>query len=87
MRDKFADFFSDKIVTIRDQLDTLSITDAPDFAMLDDTLVDIVPCKLSEFSPTSGKELQSSTFLCHKVVLTFESVDEILWCDHSNESY
>ena len=22
--------------------------------------------------------------LC-KVVLTFESVDEILWCDHSNE--
>ena len=24
--------------------------------------------------------------LC-KVVLTFESVDEILWCDHSNESH
>ena len=23
----------------------------------------------------------------HKVVLTFESVDEILTCDHSNESY
>ena len=22
-----------------------------------------------------------------KVALTFESVDEILWCDHSNESY
>ena len=22
-----------------------------------------------------------------KVTLTFESVDEILWCDHSNESY
>ena len=21
----------------------------------------------------------------YKVVLTFESVDEILWCDHSNE--
>ena len=21
------------------------------------------------------------------VVMTFESVDEILWCDHSNESY
>ena len=21
------------------------------------------------------------------VVLTFESVDEILWCDHSNETY
>ena len=24
---------------------------------------------------------------CAKVVLTFESVDEILKCDHSNESY
>ena len=23
----------------------------------------------------------------YKVVLTFESVDETLWCDHSNESY
>ena len=23
----------------------------------------------------------------YKVVLTFESVDEILWYDHSNESY
>ena len=23
----------------------------------------------------------------YKVFLTFESVDEILWCDHSNESY
>ena len=23
----------------------------------------------------------------YKVVLTFESVDEILWCYHSNESY
>ena len=23
----------------------------------------------------------------YKVVLTFESVDEILWCDHLNESY
>ena len=23
----------------------------------------------------------------YKVVPTFESVDEILWCDHSNESY
>ena len=26
-------------------------------------------------------------FMLYKVVLTFESVDEILWCDHSNESY
>ena len=25
--------------------------------------------------------------ILYKVVLTFESVDEILWCGHSNESY
>ena len=25
--------------------------------------------------------------MLYKVVLTFESVDEILWGDHSNESY
>ena len=25
--------------------------------------------------------------MLHKVVLTFESVDRILKCDHSNESY
>ena len=25
--------------------------------------------------------------MLYKVVLTFESVDETLWCDHSNESY
>ena len=25
--------------------------------------------------------------MLYEVVLTFESVDEILWCGHSNESY
>ena len=25
--------------------------------------------------------------MLYKVVLTFEAVDEILWCDYSNESY
>ena len=25
--------------------------------------------------------------MLYKVVLTFESVDEVLWCYHSNESY
>ena len=25
--------------------------------------------------------------MLYKVVLTFESADEILWCDHSIESY
>ena len=52
--DKFADFFSDKIVTIKHQLDTLSITDAPVFALIDDA---IITCELSEFSPTSENEL------------------------------
>ena len=37
------------------------------------------------------KATQSSTFLMlimlYTVVLTFESVDEILKCDHSSESY
>ena len=25
--------------------------------------------------------------MLYKVVLTFESADEILWCDHSNETF
>ena len=25
--------------------------------------------------------------MLYKVILTFESVAEILWCNHSNESY
>ena len=25
--------------------------------------------------------------MLYKMVLTFVSVDEMLWCDHSNESY
>ena len=25
--------------------------------------------------------------MLYKMVLNFESADEILWCDHSNESY
>ena len=25
--------------------------------------------------------------MLHKVILTFDFVDEILWCNHSNESY
>ena len=52
--DKFADFFCDKIVTIRHQLDTLSITDASAFPLIDDA---IITCELSEFSPTSEDEL------------------------------
>ena len=31
--------------------------------------------------------VELSIIMLYKVVLTFESVDEILKCDHSNESY
>ena len=33
------------------------------------------------------KVLFTHLFMLKNVVLTFESVDEILECDHSNESY
>ena len=49
--DTFADFFCDKIVTVRHQLDTLSTTDAPAFPLIDDAMI------TSEFSPTSEDEL------------------------------
>ena len=36
----------------------------------------------------TGKYLNViDVMMLHEVVLTFESVDEILWCDHSNKSY
>ena len=45
-------------------------------------------------SPLKGKLLSTQQYfpvvlfiMLYKVVLTFESVDEILKCDHSNESY
>ena len=41
-------------MTIRHQLDTLSITDAPAVPLIDDA---IITCELSEFSPTSEDEL------------------------------
>ena len=40
-------------MTIRHHLDTLHITDAPDFAMLDDATI---ACALREFSATSKEE-------------------------------
>ena len=38
---------------------------------------------MTRFNPFPCKVSYGNT----QVVLTFESVDEILWCDHSNESY
>ena len=43
--DKFGDFFCYKIVTTRRQLDTLSITDAPVFPLIDDA---IITCELTK---------------------------------------
>ena len=43
---------------------------------------------LSSFRPEREVTIQKkATIILYKVVLPFESVDEILKCDHSNESY
>ena len=48
---------------------------------------------LKSFSATAQMKVLQQYFpvvlfiMLYKVVLTFESVDEILKCDHSNESY
>ena len=68
---KFADFFCDKIVTIRHQLDTLSITDVPIFPLIDDA---IITCELSEFSPTSEDELSG---LVKKIAAKSCSLDPV----------
>ena len=69
--DKFAHFFCDKIVTIRHQLDTLSITNAPAFPLIDDA---IITCELSEFSPTSEDELSG---LVKKIAAKSCSLDPV----------
>lgn len=69
--DKFADFFRDKIETIRHQLDTLSVIDAPAFPLTDDV---ISTCELSEFSPTSEDELSG---LMNKIATESCSLDPV----------
>ncbi|KAK2549595.1 hypothetical protein P5673_029990, partial [Acropora cervicornis] len=71
LRDKFADFFCDKIVTIRHQLDMLSTTEAPAFPLIDDA---IITCELSEFSPTSKDELSG---LVKKITAKSCSLDPV----------
>jgi len=68
--DKFADFFCDKIVTIRHQLDTSS-TDASAFPLIDDAMT---TCELSEFSPTSEDELSG---LVKKIAAKSCSLDPV----------
>ena len=69
--DKFADFFCDKIVTIRHQLDTLSITGVPAFPLIDDA---IITCELSEFSTNSEDELSG---LVKKIAAKSCSLDPV----------
>ena len=42
---------------------------------------------VNEIKATEHFFLVALLIMLYKVVLTFESVDEILWCDHSNKSY
>ena len=68
---KQVDFFCDKIVTIRHELDTLSITDAPVLPLIDDA---IITCELSEFFPTSEDELSG---LVKKIAAKSCSLDPV----------
>ena len=69
--DNFANFFCHKIMTIRHQLDTLSITDAPAFPWIDEA---IISCELSKFSPTSEDELSG---LLKKIAAKLCSLDPV----------
>ena len=40
-----------------------------------------------QMKPTEQYFLVVVFIMLYKIVLTFEAVDEILTCDHSNESY
>ena len=59
-------------MTIRHQLDTLSITDAPAFPWIDEA---IISCELSKFSPTSEDELSG---LLKKIAAKLCSLDPVL---------
>ena len=59
------------ILTIGHQLDSLSITEAPGFPLIDDV---IITCELSEFSPTSEDELSG---LVKKIAAKSCSLDPV----------
>ena len=50
------------------------------------TISTFVSFPLHIIGSLSTLSLPESLMLRFKVVLTFETVDEILWCDHSNET-
>ena len=51
---KFADFFTQKIVTIKHNIDAMTITDTTKYDQFDSATIS---CKLTELSPTSEEEL------------------------------
>jgi hypothetical protein len=51
---KFADFFTQKIVTIRHNIDAMTITDTTKYDQFDNATIN---CELIELSPTSEEEL------------------------------
>ena len=51
---KFADFFTQKIVTIRHNIDAMTITDTTKYDQFDNATIN---CELTELSPTSEEEL------------------------------
>ena len=68
---KQVDFFCEQIVTIKHELDTLSITVAPVLLLIDDA---IITCELSEFFPTSEDELSG---LVKKIAAKSRSLDPV----------
>ena len=47
----------------------------------------LIYCSVNNFLTRSTKGMEVLFIMLFKAILTFESVDEILKCDHSNESY
>ena len=47
----------------------------------------LIYCSVNIFLTRRTKGMEVLFIMLFKAVLTFESVDEILKCDHSNESY
>ena len=57
------------------------------FQYLSHSADEILKCDLIQMKATEQYFPVVLFMMFYKVVLTFESVDEILKCDHSNESY
>ena len=47
----------------------------------------LIYCSVNNFLTRNTRGMEVLFIMLFKAVITFESVDEILKCDHSNESY